>query len=156
MIRVGFRGTTEERFLAKTCYVGDCIVWTGCTDRDGYGRFHLGPDKPKVLVHRYAWERDHGPIPNGLVVDHLCRVTRCINVAHLRICTHKENIFAPGSLAKWKRFSIRTTCEKGHPSVELTLYTRPSGGQEKRCDVCAARRTAVWRSGRSLLTIGGM
>ena len=50
-------------------------------------------------AHRIAWELRNGPVPDGMVVDHLCRVRRCVNAAHLRVVTQKENVKrTPGSL----------------------------------------------------------
>ena len=76
-------------------YTGDCIVWTGTINHEGYGSFWTGASEP---AHRVAWKLVHGPITKGLQIDHLCRNRACVNVAHLRVCTFRENIFAPGSL----------------------------------------------------------
>jgi 4-alpha-glucanotransferase len=84
------------KFHANTMYTGDCIVWIGRHDNDGYGNFWTG--NRTEGAHRVAWKLVHGPIPAGLQVDHLCRNRACVNVAHLRVCTFRENIFAPGSL----------------------------------------------------------
>ena len=34
-------------------------------------------------AHRVAWELIRGPIPEGLVLDHLCRTSACVNPDHL-------------------------------------------------------------------------
>ena len=84
--------TPEEAFLARTePIVGDpgCIIWTGALDRDGYG--HLRVDGRKMLAHRYAWERQHGPIPDGMEVDHACWERACVNPEHLRLATRSQN-----------------------------------------------------------------
>src|SRR5699024_11195410 len=82
----------EEAFLARTePIVGEPahIIWTGATDSSGYGQ--LVAYGRKVAAHRYAWEREHGPIPDGREVDHKCWERSCVNVAHLRLATHAEN-----------------------------------------------------------------
>lgn len=67
-----------------------CRRWTGTTIADGYGRFrrHGG----KVLAHRVAWELENGPIPTGMCICHRCDNPSCINVAHLFLGTHADNM----------------------------------------------------------------
>ena len=84
--------TPEEAFLARTePIVGDPahLLWTGYTDSDGYGA--LSVNGRMVLAHRYAWTRDHGPIPDGMTIDHVCFERSCVNTEHLRLATHAEN-----------------------------------------------------------------
>lgn len=83
--------TPAEAFAARTMPVTEsgCLLWTGSADSRGYGR--IGIDGRPRLVHRYAWEREHGPIPDGQQVDHMCWVTSCCNVDHLRLVTQAEN-----------------------------------------------------------------
>ena len=66
-----------------------CWEWTGSTTHNGYGHFYDGTGM--VRAHRYAWERVHGTIPEGLVVDHLCFTRRCVNVEHMRLLTAGQN-----------------------------------------------------------------
>lgn len=80
--------TIVEAFDHYTEVSGDCLIWTGHT-RGGYGRVrHNGPYK---TAHRVAWEIANGPIADGLEVDHTCFNRSCVNVAHLRLTTHKQN-----------------------------------------------------------------
>src|SRR6266496_2265386 len=85
------------RFWAKVDRSGGsraCWLWTGKTGRDGYGRIGLGGRGALVRVraHRFAYELLIGPIPDGLQIDHLCRVRHCVNPAHLEPVTQRENI----------------------------------------------------------------
>lgn len=80
----GERWSIEERG-----YVTPCRVWLGCVNSKGYGV--RGVDGRRVLVHRHAYEQAHGPIPDGLVVDHLCRVRECFNADHLEAVTPTVN-----------------------------------------------------------------
>lgn len=66
-----------------------CWEWTGSTTHNGYGQFYDGTGM--IRAHRYAWGRENGPIPDGLVVDHLCHVRKCVNPAHMRLLTASEN-----------------------------------------------------------------
>jgi hypothetical protein len=78
-----------ERFWAKVDKSGDCWIWIGAKTRGGYGSFH-GSDGER-LAHRWAYRALVGPIPEGLHIDHLCRVRACVNPAHLEAVTQQEN-----------------------------------------------------------------
>lgn len=79
----------EEAFIACTEWRGDCLVWTRPLTSKGYG--YLRADGKDKRVHRYAWERERGPIPEGMFVDHVCHNRACVSVEHLRLATPGEN-----------------------------------------------------------------
>ena len=81
--------TTEERFAARSSPSGGCTVWTGAKNQFGYGQIWTG--ERLVPAHRYAWERTNGPIPDGMVIDHLCWNRACVNVEHLRVVAQAQN-----------------------------------------------------------------
>ena len=83
--------TPEEAFLARTepLVWSSCVVWTGHTDSSGYGRLRV--NGRVVRAHRYAWECENGPIPDGMFIDHRCYERSCVNVDHLRLATHQQN-----------------------------------------------------------------
>ena len=86
-----------ERFEEKVNRSGDCHLWTGAVSgknspySGGYGCLQGEAKGQTVLAHRVAWELAHGPIPDGLQVDHICRNRLCVNTAHLRLVTCKQN-----------------------------------------------------------------
>lgn len=67
-----------------------CWLWTSVIAPTGYGMF-AGGRGAMVYAHRWAYEATVGPIPDGLVIDHLCRNTRCVNPDHLEAVTQRVN-----------------------------------------------------------------
>ena len=120
-------GPPAERFWAKVAVTPSCWLWTACTDGKGYGLFTL--DGRTVRVHRWSYEQLVGPIPEGLVTDHLCRVHNCVNPAHLEPVTSREN-----SLRGRNYQSEKTCCKRGHPFDEANTRL-PSNGQ-RECRAC--------------------
>lgn len=71
--------------------VGDCWEWRGLrTAPNGYGRVIV--DGKRLMAHRVVYEACVGAIPDGLVIDHLCRNKPCVNPAHLEPVTQTENV----------------------------------------------------------------
>jgi len=66
-----------------------CWVWTGSLQGGGYAR--IMTDGRMQPAHRVAYELKHGPIPDGLEMDHLCRVRCCVNPDHLEAVTTSVN-----------------------------------------------------------------
>lgn len=81
--------TPAEAFAARTEVQGDCLIWTGATRHGGYGQLKV--DGRKIAAHRYAFERENGPIPEGMVLDHICHNRACCAVSHLRLATSAQN-----------------------------------------------------------------
>lgn len=94
-----------------------CKVFTGATVKGGYGRVAVGGRKGrKVLAHRLAWEREYGPIPEGMLVCHHCDNPPCWEPAHLFLGTHSDN--ALDREAKGRGVDNRG---EAHPRTHLTL-----------------------------------
>lgn len=70
-------------------YETPCWRWLKALDKDGYGTCSV--DNRYVRAHRLSYEWDRGPIAEGLVLDHLCRVSACVNPDHLEPVTVREN-----------------------------------------------------------------
>ena len=114
-----------ERFENK--YIPEpnsgCWLWLGClTGSQGYGYFCV--KRHRMRAHRYSYELYKGPIPDGMVIDHLCRVPSCVNPDHLEAVTQKVNMQRGSRMGKRVPF-----CSKGHPRSGENLYISPNSGQ---------------------------
>jgi len=79
----------RDRIEMHTDKTGNCWLWTTTTGDDGYGRVTV--DGKSRKAHRVAYELAHGPIPNGMQVDHRCHTPACVRPEHLRLATNKQN-----------------------------------------------------------------
>mgnify|MGYP003501961059 CR=1 FL=1 len=140
--------TPLERLLRKIRYDSGCWVWSGlrASGNWNYGRV-TGLDGRQTAAHRLAYELLVGPIPDGLVIDHLCRNPACVNPIHLEPVTTEENVRRGASC----RHSA-DTCTKGHPFSDENTGSRWYGGREWRfCKACKsqlqaeARRDGRWK-----------
>lgn len=111
---------------------GECWLWTQSAGSHGYGQTWDGTDV--LLAHRVAWVLTHGAIPDGLTVDHQCRVRTCCNPSHLRLLTNVEN-------ARDNGMARRRRCPSGHAYDEKNTYVDPAG--HRRCRACALARAVA-------------
>jgi hypothetical protein len=126
-----------DRFLEKVdrSSPDGCWLWTGFIWRSGYGCFWQ-EDGASTRAHRFAYEHFVGPIPDGLVLDHLCRVRHCVNPDHLEPVTERENILRGESSAA--ESARRTHCVHGHPFSGDNLRIATSG--QRVCRTCERQR----------------
>lgn len=111
---------------------GECWEWTGTLDENGYGGFMIG--RKFHPAHRVAY-LDGGRrniIPEGHVIDHLCRNTSCVNPLHLEPVPHRENV-GRGLVGR----DANPTCRKGHEyTEENTMWWRNRGRLYRKCRTC--------------------
>lgn len=121
-------------FMSKICYAGDCIVWTGYVNEHGYGVTIV--NQRHEYAHRFAFEMQYGPIPQGLVLDHICRNPICVNPAHLEAVTQKVNTYRGKAVEVWKQQSTKTHCTNGHELTGENVYREGPDGRNRRCRIC--------------------
>ncbi len=116
---------TGREFVLSRINVAEsgCWLWTGGITPRGYG---YGKSKH---AHRYSYEAFVGPIPDGLEIDHLCRVTSCVNPDHLEPVTQREN--------QRRRWATVTHCKWGH---EFSPENTRIGQGIRVCHACRIRR----------------
>lgn len=114
-----------ESLLRRLRLNGSCVEFTGTRSRKGYGMVWLdGRMRP---AHRVMYELMVGPIPDGLVVDHLCRNHRCVNPGHLEPVTVAEN------QRRGVQVQLKTHCAQGHPWVPENIITTR---RQRTCRLC--------------------
>jgi hypothetical protein len=106
-----------------------CTRFVGKLDRDGYGRVGLRQ------AHIVAWEDAFGPVPEGFVLDHLCKVRSCVALHHLEAVTQSENLYRRA----WSYQSRRKECPKGHALRDHGIVTEAGGKVCLLCNREAAR-----------------
>lgn len=126
-IRVVDQGTHES-----------CWEWLGAITDRGYGRVHHNGRPRKA--HRVTYELLRGPIPDGLVIDHLCRNRLCVNPRHLDAVSIAENNRRGARSTASGLLIPLDKCVNGHDYTPENTVWR--GGARKGCKECARARSA--------------
>lgn len=128
-------------------YATPCLVFTGSPNSQGYARISAsGGAAGWRLGHVVAWEAVNGPVPAGLELDHLCRVTLCVRWDHLEPVTHRVN------MGRSPRLNPEA-CPHGHAYDEANTYWEwaklPAPPHwHRRCKTCDRTRARARRAGR--------
>lgn len=138
-----------ERFAEKYTVHPEtgCWEWSEKRNRGGYGVFTLSLTGGRtVLAHRFSLKLAGVEIPDGMVVDHLCRVRHCVNPEHLDVVTNRENLLRGMG---WSGTHYRKThCVRGHKFDDdnTVVYVTADGREQRNCRECinfrARRRRA--------------
>lgn len=130
-----------DRFWPKVEKTGPCWIWTACLNEAGYGQFSkIG--RRLISAHRWSWEQEHGPVPDGLELDHLCRNHACVRPDHLEAVTRAVN--AQRGL-KGDLLPNPDHCFNGHlMTPENSIRRTDSKGERYRCRQCRADYLHQW------------
>lgn len=84
-----------EHFWKRVDTSGDCWLWTGELNSQGYGFYMIyeGDGREKVLAHRFSALMAGMPVlsPRDVVMHH-CDTPRCVRQVHLSVGTQVDNI----------------------------------------------------------------
>lgn len=133
------RPTLDARFWSKVLKTDGCWLWMAGRFSTGYGNFSVH-GRPG-MAHRFAYELLVGPIPEGLELDHLCRLRHCVNPEHLEPVTHWVNLSRGLAWDKTRPHNHRgkTHCKNGHPLSGDNLYLW------RGIRLCRACRKVTWQ-----------
>lgn len=139
---------TTQRFRSKyRIGKSGCWLWTSPLPPSGYARYTIG--YKAYQAHRLSYETYIGPIPDGLQLDHLCRVRHCVNPTHVEPVTNWENLkrgVGPSAINARK-----TRCNRGHPYTEDNTHINPAGARRcRKCHRDRQRSLVVKCDGRSI------
>lgn len=125
--------TLEQRVVRYIEKTPTCWLWRGEL-RKGYGRVLFGGGR--LSAHRVVYEMEVGPIPEGLVIDHLCRNHACVNPEHMEPVTQRVNVLR--GVAPAAANARKTHCLRGHAFDDENTYPVRVGG--RGCRACDRRR----------------
>lgn len=117
---------------AHARHLGPCWLWRGATFKGHSGRYAIAGRRPVIKVWHWTWEQVNGPIPAGLVLDHLCHNTICVNPDHLEAATQRENILRGNGMGAMH--ARKTHCVHGHPLSGQNLRIGVNG--QRLCKEC--------------------
>lgn len=122
----------------------ECWFFVGNLDKDGYGRLCL--NHRNLRAHRVAYELRFGVIPEGMVIDHLCRQRSCVNPSHMELVSNAENV------RRGESFSVvnanKQYCPKGHPLEDFPRYWRGRLWGKRGCKICYREYHRVFEAAR--------
>lgn len=149
--RTGARSTVSEFIAAawKKIAVDEsgCWVWQGLLSSSGYGLMSVGGRRTQA--HRWTYENIGGhQIPDGLVMDHLCRNRACVNPDHLEPVTNRTNL-ARG--VSFTGINLRKThCPQGHEYTPENTYVArgrfPDSSGMRKCRTCGTEQKRAQRA----------
>lgn len=133
---VSWINTVDRVFRRNVEKTDNCWIWKGYISPYGYGRLTFnGKAQP---AHRFVYEILKGPVPEGMVCDHLCRNRACVNPDHIEIVTHRVNILRGEGMSA--KNVIKTHCASGHPYDGDNLFYSQGN---RHCRICS--RESMWR-----------
>ena len=110
--------TLLERLLIKTNVdsITGCLIWKASKSSGGYGAIKVNGNR--LRAHRVAWELAKGPIPEGLCVLHRCDTPACVNVNHLFLGTHADNMRDRNSKGRASAGELHGSAKLGEKDIK--------------------------------------
>lgn len=105
-----------------------CWLWIGYVHKNGYATLKWDGGKSSTMAHRASYQAFKSNIPDGLVLDHKCKIRSCVNPDHLEPVTYTENNRRSPRIK-----ALPTHCKNGHELAGSNLYP----GKYRRCATCA-------------------
>ncbi len=116
-----------------------CHLWQGARCGGGYGV--VGVERRMRPVHRVRYEREVGPVPEDMELDHfVCDTPWCCNPEHVRPASPRENTLRSTGITA--QMAARTHCVHGHLLSGVNLYVVPRSGT-RQCRECNRARGRV-------------
>lgn len=118
----------------------DCWLFARPLKMGGYTQLYYRV-KGKTIsqqAHRVMYENIVGSIPEGLVLDHLCKMRHCINPDHLEPVTQRENIMRGEGFAA--KFARQTHCLNGHLLTPDNITKWRRKPTHRTCKTCSNLR----------------
>ena len=152
-----------ERFEQK--YIPEpnsgCWLWTAGVNRLGYGTIGTGSrsdgSMKKSFAHRVSYALYRREIPDGLTIDHLCRVRCCVNPDHLDTVSQGVNNLRGRSASSLN--SAKTHCPRGHEFNEASVqsFTGKTGQRlsHRICRECNRTYQRLWAAKKRNASNGG-
>ena len=130
--RIAQRAVVQDRGFETECWIS-----TRASQPNGYTK--IGYRGRTWLTHRLSWYVHREPIPDDLVIDHLCRERACVNPDHLEPVSNRTNLLrGAGFVASQAK---QTTCLRGHPLEGDNLYRPPARPNKRECRTCRIEAT---------------
>jgi len=142
------RGDDPRRFQSYVAVdANGCWIWTGGRTANGYGQFSTTTEtgaREHWYAHRWSYTQTFGPIPDGMQLDHLCRVRACCNPSHLEPVTQTVNILRGES--PYAKKARQSHCKWGHELTGNNVRVKKNGCRQCReCDRIREKARRVHR-----------
>lgn len=141
--------TDELRRRFENKYIPEpntgCWLWLMSLYPNGYG--HTNQGRKTAYAHRVSYELAGKIIPQGLVLDHKCRIRSCVNPEHLEPCTNRENLLRGTGFPALN--ARKTHCKNGHPFTPANIRVG-NGRRGRQCDICLRSESSLRASRRKL------
>src|SRR5690606_11075161 len=139
----------QARFWRQVDKTSECWIWAGASWGAGYGQMRVNGEAR--LAHRLSYEWHHGPIPDGMLIDHACWNKSCVNPEHLRVATASENQRNKSGATARSSTGVRgvTLRPNGRYQVRIISDGKPVqvghfGTLEEAAEAAHAKRVELW------------